>query len=197
MTSEMETDDPIALFGSWLEAAWKTEPSDANAMTLATIDPEGRPQARIVLLKGHNGSGFVFYTNTFSRKGLALEAVPFAALCFHWKTQRRQVRIEGQVGFVTDEEADEYFASRPRDSRIGAWASQQSQKLESRTVLEDAVKRMEAEYAEKEVPRPPHWSGYRVRPERIEFWQEGAFRLHDRIEYLSTGGNWVSRRLYP
>ena len=197
MTSEMETDDPTALFGSWLEAAWKTEPSDANAMTLATIDPEGRPQARIVLLKGHDASGFVFYTNTLSRKGLALEAVPFAALCFHWKTQRRQVRIEGPVGFVTDEEADEYFASRPRDSRIGAWASQQSQKLESRTVLEDAVKRIETEYAETEVPRPPHWSGYRVRPERIEFWQEGAFRLHDRIEYLSTGGNWVSRRLYP
>ncbi len=191
--------DPIELFRQWLGDAEKSEPNDPNAMALATADARGRPSVRMVLLKGVDGRGFVFYTNLDSDKGRQLAENPFAALCFHWKSLRRQVRIEGPVERVSDEEADAYYASRARDSRIGAWASKQSRPLSSRFELEKRVARYAAKYALGDVPRPPFWSGFRVLPERIEFWIDKPFRLHERLVCLRDGGDgaWVTQNLFP
>jgi len=191
--------DPMALFGQWLAEAEGKEPRDANAMCLATVDEDGRPSARIMLLKGYDEQGFVFYTNKESRKGEALEANPVAALSFYWKSLGRQVRVEGRVEHISDEEADSYFASRPAGSRIGAWASQQSRKLASRSMLRAAVEKFEAQYKGGEnIPRPPHWGGYRVIPDHIEFWHEGEYRLHTRIIYeRHEGEDWDKEMLFP
>jgi pyridoxamine 5'-phosphate oxidase len=194
-----KADDPIALFASWFEAAQKNEPGDPDAMALATVDANGLPNVRMVLLKAAAPSGFVFYSNSESAKGQELRAKMQAAAVLHWKSLRRQVRLRGPVTLVDNAEADAYFASRPLQSRIGAWASQQSRPLESRFALEAAA----AKYAEKfglgEVPRPPHWFGYRISPLYLEFWSEGAFRLHDRIVFRrqTERDNWHKERLYP
>jgi pyridoxamine 5'-phosphate oxidase len=194
-----EKSDPLMLFGEWYEAAAKSEPNDPSAMSLATVGPDGTPSVRMVLLKGYDASGFVFYTNTESRKGLQLRANPQAALLFHWKSLRRQVRLEGPVSPVTPEEADAYFATRDRGSQIGAWASDQSHPLESRFALEKRFAAVAAKHVVGTVPRPPNWSGFRLQPLLIEFWQDGAFRLHDRLEYrrVAPGEPWTTRTLYP
>jgi len=190
--------DPFAMFANWMAEAWTHEPTDANAMTLATATPDGAPAARIVLLKDADSRGFVFYTNTLSRKGEELSANTRAALLFHWKPLGRQVRIEGHVEHVTDAEADAYFASRPRISRLGAWASEQSRVLPERALLERRLAEYEAKYPGEAIPRPPHWSGYRVIPERFEFWQNMPFRLHDRTTYTrSADGGWSVGKLFP
>ena len=182
----------------WRDAE-KSEPNDPNAMALATVDEEGLPDVRMVLLKGFDDRGFVFYTNFESQKGQELLATRKAALCFHWKSLRRQVRVRGLVEVVTEAEADAYFASRPRDSRIGAWASKQSRPLESRFALETAVAMYAARYAIGEVPRPAYWSGFRVKPLSIEFWHDRPFRLHERIVFrrATPDGKWDKTRLYP
>lgn len=199
MFGDKKPPEPLTLFDDWLNEAEAKEVNDHNAMALATVDSDGMPSLRMVLLKGVDERGFVFYTNFESRKGEQLLAQPKAALLFHWKSLRRQVRVEGPVTRVTDAEADDYFASRPRQSQIGAWASQQSRPLESRFVLEKRVARFAAKHAIGTVPRPPHWSGFRVAPQRIEFWQDGAFRLHDRLVYHreDESGGWRTERLYP
>nr|WP_193369977.1 pyridoxamine 5'-phosphate oxidase [Pelagibius marinus] len=193
--------DPLAIFAAWLAEAETSEPNDANAMALSTVGSDGMPSCRMVLLKGYDDAGFVFYTNFESRKGRQLLATPKAALLFHWKSLRRQVRIEGEVAPVSDAEADEYFASRHKQSQIGAWASQQSRPLEGRFELEKRVALYAAKYAVTQVPRPPHWSGFRLTPRLIEFWQDGAFRLHDRLVYTrrdsGAGDSWTTERLYP
>lgn len=191
-------EDPYALFAAWLEEASRSEPNDPNAMCLATATPDGRPSARMVLLKGVDQRGFVFYTNLESRKGEELAANPRAALCFHWKTLARSVRVEGPVERVSDAEADAYFATRPRTSRIGAWASRQSRPLESRFALEKAVAEYSLKFGLGEVPRPPHWSGFRVLPQRIEFWRDMPFRLHERKLFTARpDGGWDVSALYP
>ena len=191
-------DDPIALFQSWLTLAESTEPNDPNAMSLATIDSAGRPAVRIVLLKAIDERGFVFYTNRTSHKGTDLSTNAVAALCFHWKTLRAQVRVTGSVEWVSNDESDAYYNTRPIGSRIGAWASQQSQILESRTVLCQRVDDMAGRFARDEkIPRPPHWGGYRVKPESIEFWHDGADRLHTRVLYTLGDGQWTKVMLYP
>jgi pyridoxamine 5'-phosphate oxidase len=189
--------DPLAMFAAWFAEAEAREPNDANAMTLATATPEGRPAARIVLLKGWDAAGFVFYTNKESRKGEELRANAQAALLFHWKTLHRQVRIEGAVQDATEAEADAYFASRARISRLGAWASSQSRPLAARAELEARLKRYEAAYPGEEVPRPPYWAGFRVVPRHFEFWQDMPFRLHDRTVFDRDGAAWRVGKLYP
>jgi pyridoxamine 5'-phosphate oxidase len=192
--------DPLALFAEWLEEARAGEVNDPDAMTVASVGADGMPSARMVLLKGFDAEGFVFYTNYESRKGRQIQAHPQVALLFHWKSLRRQVRIEGTAAPVTPAEADAYFASRPRQSQIGAWASEQSRPLESRFALEKRVAQVAARHLVGEVPRPPQWSGFRVRPRLIEFWKDGAFRLHDRFVYRRTseeGEEWLIERLYP
>jgi pyridoxamine 5'-phosphate oxidase len=191
------TDDPIALFAAWMAEAERSEPNDANAVCLATATPEGRPSARMVLLKGVDARGFVFYTNLESRKGGELARNPFAALCFHWKSLRRQVRVEGAVEQVGAEEADAYYASRARGSRIGAWASRQSRPLEGRFALEKAVADYTLRFGLGEIPRPPHWSGFRLLPSRIELWRDMPFRLHERRVFHHTGEGWETEMLYP
>jgi pyridoxamine 5'-phosphate oxidase len=193
---EIGETEPLAPFARWFKEAAASEP-DAEAMVLATATAGGRPSARAVLLKGFDERGFVFYTNLESRKGDELAGNPQAALCFYWKSLRRQVRIEGQAGPVSAAEADAYFASRARDSRIGAWASQQSRPLESRHVLEERFEEIARRFAAGEVPRPSFWSGFRVVPQRIEFWQERPSRLHDRWLFVREGGEWRRKRLYP
>jgi pyridoxamine 5'-phosphate oxidase len=189
--------DPFPLFKSWFAEAEASEPADPNAMALATVDADGMPDVRTVLLKGFDAAGFVFYTNLDSRKGRQLRANPKAALLFYWKSLKRQVRLRGPVAQVADAEADAYFATRPRLSRIGAWVSRQSEPLESRFALEKAVAAATARFGIGEVPRPPHWSGFRLAPVTMEFWREGAFRLHDRVLFRRDGEEWTRQRLYP
>jgi pyridoxamine 5'-phosphate oxidase len=192
-------DEPFRLFAAWLEQATGSEPRDPTAMALATVDADGLPNARMVLLKGVDERGFVFYTNRTSQKGRELDAHPLAALVFHWKSLNKQVRVRGDVERVTDAEADAYFATRPKQAQIGAWASKQSSPLESRMAFEKAVAVYAAKYALGAVPRPPDWSGYRIVPLRVEFWQDRPFRLHDRIEFVRTAPDapWSKTRLYP
>ena len=196
MTGKQET-DPFPRFRAWLDEAHQSEPNDPTAMTLATADSRGRPSARMVLLKGIDNEGFVFYTNLESRKARELMENAQAALLFHWKSLRRQVRIEGPVASVSDAEADEYFATRPRGSRIGAWASDQSRPMEGMFVLEKRVAEYTARFGLGEIPRPPHWSGFRLVPDRIEFWKDGRFRLHERIVHTRKGDSWTVERLFP
>jgi pyridoxamine 5'-phosphate oxidase len=194
-----EADEPLRLFSAWMDDATRGEPTDPNAMTLATVDANGMPDARMVLLKGADERGFVFYTNTDSAKGHELDANPKAALVFHWKSLSRQVRVRGTVERVSEVEADEYFASRAKLSQIGAWASKQSAPLESRLAFEKAIALYTAKHAIGTVPRPPFWSGYRIVPLAMEFWQDRPFRLHDRIEFRreKLGTAWSKTRLYP
>lgn len=189
--------EPIGLFVDWLEDAKRYEPNDANAMSLATVDAAGAPDARMVLLKDVDGRGFTFYSNRESAKGQALEAHPAAALLFHWKSLRRQVRVRGRIEPVSTAEADAYFASRARESRIGAWASDQSRPLESREALELAVARETARFEGQDVPRPERWVGWRVIPETVEFWRDRPFRLHDRLLFTRDGEGWTTARLQP
>ena len=192
-------DEPFRLFAAWMKDATAAEPRDPTAMTVATVDASGMPDARMVLLKDCDARGFVFYTNKDSEKGRELDANAKAALVFHWKSSNRQVRVRGTVEHVTDAEADAYFASRPKQAQIGAWASQQSRPLESRLAFEKAIALYAAKFAVGSVPRPPYWSGYRIVPLRIEFWQERPFRLHDRIVFSrgTPGEEWTKTRLYP
>ncbi|MBB3930544.1 pyridoxamine 5'-phosphate oxidase [Kaistia hirudinis] len=195
-----EATDPFALFAGWLLEAEKSEPNDPNGMALATVDPDGLPNVRMVLMKDFDEAGLVFYTNFESAKGRELLSQKKAAALFHWKSLRRQVRVRGLVEIVTDEEADAYYATRPRQSRLGAWASQQSRPLESRFALEKAVAAVAMKYPLGDIPRPAHWSGFRIRPVEIEFWKDGAFRLHDRVVFRRATpelGEWSKDRLYP
>jgi len=195
--AEIDAAEPFALFGQWLEDAKAREPNDANAMALATVDADGLPDARMVLLKGFDAAGFVFYTNTQSAKGRELDANPKAALLFHWKSLRRQVRIRGEVTRVGDAEADAYFASRARASQIGAWASEQSRPLPDRFALEKRVAEFTVKFGLGKVERPPHWTGYRLVPSSLEFWRDRAFRLHDRVLFTRSAGGWTTSKLYP
>lgn len=191
--------DPYALFEAWMAEAKATETAYANAVTLATVDEHGMPDARVVLVKEVEAGGFNFYTNTLSAKGRQLAGQPKAALCFHWKALERQVRLRGPVSPVSAQAADAYFASRPRGSQIGAWASNQSSPLASRDAFLAEIARVEALYEGQEVPRPPHWSGYRLEPVSMEFWQEAPFRLHDRLVFTrpDPGAPWSTQRIYP
>ncbi|RKE53866.1 MULTISPECIES: pyridoxamine 5'-phosphate oxidase [unclassified Sphingomonas] len=191
------SEDPIALFDAWYAEARKTEINDSNAVALATADAEGRPSVRMVLLKGHGPDGFVIYTNRESRKAGDLAVNTYAALLFHWKSLRRQVRIEGSVTLVSDVESDAYFASRGRDSQLGAWASDQSRPLDSRETFEHRFAEMQARFEGGDVPRPPHWGGYRIAPDRIELWQDRAHRLHERRLFTREDGNWSEGLLFP
>ena len=193
-----ERDEPLRLFAEWLADATAKEPNDPNAVALATVDENGLPNVRMVLLKGYDEAGFVFYTNFESTKGREILGQRKAAMCFHWKSLRRQIRLRGPVEIVGDAEADAYYASRPRGSRIGAWASKQSRPLEGRFALERAVAEYTARYAIGEIPRPPHWSGFRIVPQTIEFWHDRPFRLHDRVVFARReDGGWEKTRLFP
>lgn len=192
-----EESEPFALFATWLKDAEASEINDPNAVALATVDADGLPNVRMVLLKGFDARGFVFYTNFESQKGQEILGQKKAAMCFHWKSLRRQIRLRGDVEIVSDAEADEYYQSRPLGSRIGAWASTQSRPLEGRFALEKAVAEYTAKFALGNVPRPPHWSGFRIIPRSIEFWHDRKFRLHDRIEFRRDGDGWSKVRMYP
>ena len=194
---DAEMTDPFPLFDAWFAEARASEPNDPNAMALATADASGRPSVRMVLLKGHGPAGFVFYTNRDGRKAADLDANPQAALLFHWKSLRRQVRIEGAVSLATDAESDAYFASRSRDSQLGAWASDQSRPLDARATLERRIAELQARYRGADPPRPEHWSGYRVAADAMEFWRDRPFRLHDRLLFERDGQGWRRTRLYP
>lgn len=197
-TAAAAPDDPFPLFGEWLAAAEGAEPSDPNALCLATADADGQPNARMVLLKAWDARGFVFFTNRESRKGQELAANARAAMCFHWKTLGLQIRIQGKVTFVTEAESDAYYATRARGSRVGAWASQQSRPLESRSVFASRVKEYDEQFgATEDIPRPPHWGGYRLEPETIEFWHDGLHRLHARLLYNKAPDGWSRTMLYP
>ncbi|WP_091742751.1 pyridoxamine 5'-phosphate oxidase [Phenylobacterium immobile] len=189
--------DPMALFADWLAEAVKSEPNDPNAMALATIDPTGLPDVRMVLLKDASAAGFVFYTNLESAKGGQLASTPKAALLFHWKSLRRQVRVRGPVERVSDAEADAYFATRARSSQMGAWASDQSRVLPERLALEKRIAEQALKFGFGAIPRPPHWSGFRIVPEAIEFWRDRPFRLHERLVFERVGEAWTDHRLYP
>ncbi len=190
-------DDPFAIFAAWFAEARESESNDSNAMALATATPDGAPSLRMVLLKGHGPDGFVFYTNAHSRKGRELAANPQAALLFHWKSLRRQIRIEGPLSQVSQAEADAYFASRHRDSRLGAVASDQSAPLDARKTFLDRYDAVRAQFEGQEVERPPHWTGFRLTPERIEFWMDRPHRLHERRQFTRAGDRWASMLLYP
>ncbi len=191
------TSEPFLQFAEWLAEAGKKEPNNPSAMSVATVDANGRPSVRMLLLRGFDERGFVFYTNLESRKGRELRGNAHVALCFHWKSLDRQVRVEGKVEPVSNEEADAYFWSRPKDSQIGAWASKQSQPLATRFELETRVAKYGLLYGIGKVPRPPFWSGYRVVPELIEFWEERPFRLHERTVFRRDGDGWTTTRLFP
>lgn len=192
-----EREEPVGLFLDWFEDAKRAEPNDANAMALSTVDADGAPDSRMVLLKDVDARGFTFYSNRESAKGLDLAAHPRAALLFHWKSLRRQVRVRGAVEPVSEAEADAYFASRARESRIGAWASDQSRPLDSRETLETAVERETARFENRDVPRPERWTGWRVVPDSVEFWRDRPFRLHDRLRFDRSGADWARTRLWP
>ena len=191
------TDNPLVLFQEWFERAAKAEINEPTAVMLATATKAGRPSARMVLLKHFDDHGFVFYTNLDSRKGLELRGNPFAAMLFHWKSLKRQIRIEGRVELVSDDEADAYFASRDRGSQIGAWASDQSRPMAGRFELEKQIAKFAAKFGVGFVARPPHWSGFRLHPDAFEFWDDGKFRLHERIVYKRQDDNWAIERLFP
>lgn len=193
----LSEDDPLALFDAWLKEALQKEPNDANAMALATVDAGGLPDVRMVLLKGVDAGGFVFYTNLESAKGQELAANPKAALLFHWKSLRRQVRVRGTVTRTSDEEADAYFATRARPAQIGAWASAQSRTLPDRLALEKKIAEVGLRFGLGKVTRPPHWSGFRIAPESIEFWRDRPFRLHERLVFEKAAQGWTTRRLFP
>ena len=191
------TADPIDLFHAWYAEAREQEPHVPDAMAVASVGPDGQPSMRLVLLKDADKDGFVFYTNLESQKGAELLAHPKTSLCFHWKSLKRQVRIDGEAELVSDEEADAYFASRPRGSQLGAWASDQSRPMTGKAELMKRVASFTAKFGVARVPRPAHWSGFRVRHQRIEFWQDGRFRLHDRLVYVRDGDRWQTEVLYP
>ena len=190
------TPNPFELFANWYDLAIETEINDPNAMTLSTIS-NNKPSSRVVLLKSHDEKGFVFYTNSNSKKGKSISENNNIALNFHWKTQNRQIRIEGQAKIVSSEIADSYFNSRPRGSQIGAWSSNQSAELNSRSELIDNIKKFEKKYEDQDIPRPSHWNGYLVKPQLIEFWQEMPFRIHDRVVYTLFNNKWKIKKLYP
>jgi len=192
-----QENEPYSLFGTWLKEAEASEPNDPNALALATVDADGMPNVRMVLLKGFDQDGFVFYTNYESRKGTELLGQKKAAMVFHWKSLRRQIRVRGNIEIVSDAEADAYFETRARGSRIGAWASKQSRPLESRFALEKAVAEYTIKFGIGHIPRPAHWSGFRLKPTSIEFWADRPFRLHDRVEFTRAGEGWEKVRMYP
>ena len=189
--------NPFSLFEEWFEDAKKTELNDPNAMNLATISSDAKPSSRIVLLKSYNEKGFVFYSNSYSKKGISIKNNTNVALNFHWKSLQKQIRIEGTVSIIENVKADEYYNSRPFGSKIGAWASMQSEELDDRSSLLERVKEYEKKFEKTKINRPPHWNGYSVNPNLIEFWQDMPFRLHDRVEFIKKEDRWVSRRLYP